>query len=223
MPDIDPVSDRTDVAPDGSPLGFYRRLPAMGEPELIHSLVPAGASILDLGCGPGRIAGPLARLGHPVTGVDNGAAMIRALPANVEGIVGDAATIRLGRRFDAVLMASHLVDDPDAGPAFARTAAAHVARDGVVIGESYPREWDPEAGVGSTSRLGDAEITLLWVRRDGDLITSEVRYGVDGNFWTQAFTARLLDESALRALLDEAGLVLGGWLGRSGWFVAGPR
>jgi hypothetical protein len=29
----------TDVAPDGSPVTFYRRLPAAGEPELIHRVI----------------------------------------------------------------------------------------------------------------------------------------------------------------------------------------
>ena len=33
---------------------------------------PVGASILDLGCGPGRIAGPLAALGHPSPGSTTG-------------------------------------------------------------------------------------------------------------------------------------------------------
>lgn len=36
-----------DVAPDGSPVAFYRRLPATGEPELIHATIGAGASVLD--------------------------------------------------------------------------------------------------------------------------------------------------------------------------------
>jgi hypothetical protein len=38
----------TDIAPDGSPLAFYRRLPPDGEPEMIHDLIPAGATILEL-------------------------------------------------------------------------------------------------------------------------------------------------------------------------------
>jgi SAM-dependent methyltransferase len=210
----------TDIAPDGSPVAFYRRIPATGEPELIHGQVPAGASILDLGCGPGRIAGPLATLGHPVTGVDNGPAMIAALPAGVEGIVADVASIRLGRQFDAVLLASHFVNDPLAGPAFAATAAAHVAPGGVVIGETFPPGWDPAAVVGRTSRLGDAEITLIRAELDGDHIDAEVRYGVDGMEWTQPFTARLLDEAALTALLAGAGLRFDGWLSRPGWFSA---
>jgi SAM-dependent methyltransferase len=180
------------------------------------------ATILDLGCGPGRIAGRLAALGHPVTGIDNGPGMIAALPAGVEGIVGDATTVRLGRRFDAVLMASHLVNDPAHGTAFARTAAAHVAAHGVVIGETYPPGWDPAVSLGRTSRLGEATITLVRARLVGDLLDAEVRYGVDGMEWGQPFTARVLDERALRAALAAAGLAFERWLERPGWFAALP-
>jgi SAM-dependent methyltransferase len=213
-------SRMTDIAPDGSPVAFYSRLPATGEPELIDALVPRSASILDLGCGPGRIAGPLAALGHHVTGVDDGAGMIAALPPEVEGVVADARTVRLGRRFDAVLLASHLVNDPDGGPAFAATAAAHLEPRGIVIAETYPPDWDPAAGVGRETRLGDARITLLRALIDDDRLEAEVRYGVDDLEWTQPFTARILDEGALRKLLDDAGLAFERWLGR---FVARPR
>ena len=211
----------SEIAPDGSPVAFYRRLPATGEPELIHAMIPAGATILDLGCGPGRIAGPLAAIGHQVTGIDDGAGMIDALPAGVEGIVGDARTIRLGRRFDAVLLASHLVNSPGGdGEAFAATAAAHLAPRGIVIGETYPPGWDPAASVGRVSHLGDAEIVLLSATLDGDRLAAVVRYGVDGVEWSQAFTARVLDEAGLRALLAVAGLGFDRWLDRPGWFVA---
>jgi len=210
-----------DVAPDGSPVAFYRRLPAMGEPELIADMLPPG-TVLDLGCGTGRIAGPLAKAGYRVTGVDNGAGMIAALPAGVEGIVADATTVRLGRSFDAVLMASHLVNDPDHGLAFARTAAAHLAPAGVVIGETYPPGWDPLAGVGRASTLGPASVTLLRAALEGDLLDAEVRYGVDGIEWTQPFVARVLDEPALRALLADAGLAFDRWLRLPGWFAARP-
>jgi SAM-dependent methyltransferase len=209
-----------DVAPDGSPVAFYRRLPAAGEPELIHAVIAPGASVLDLGCGPGRIAGPLLALGHPVTGVDDGAAMIAALPAGVEGIVADARTVRLGRRFGAVLLASHLVNDPDGGSAFVATTAAHLAPGGVVVGETYPPGWDPAASVGRETRMGDARIELLRATLSGDRIDAEVRYGVDGLSWQQAFTARLLDEAGLRDLLTRGGLAFDRWLERPGWFTA---
>ncbi len=209
-----------DVAPDGSPVAFYRRLPATGEPELVHAAVPAGGSILDLGCGPGRLAGPLVALGHPVTGVDNGAGMVAALPAGVEGVVADAATVRLGRSFDAVLLASHLVDDPALGLAFARTAAAHLAPGGVVIGETYPPGWDPAGSVGVPGRLGDATVELVAADVADGRLRAVVRYGVDGRTWEQPFEALVLDEAGLRTLLAEAGLRFDGWLDRPGWFRA---
>ena len=40
---------------DGCAVEFYALLPPMGEPEIVHAAVPAGASILELGCGTGRI------------------------------------------------------------------------------------------------------------------------------------------------------------------------
>jgi SAM-dependent methyltransferase len=209
-----------DVAPDGSPVAFYRRLPATGEPELIHAAIGAGTSVLDLGCGPGRIAGPLAALGHAVTGVDDGAGMIAALPPDVEGVVADARTVRLERRFGAVLLASHLVNAPDDGRSFLATAAAHLEPRGMVVGETYPPGWDAAATVGVETRVGDARIEMIRARLDGDLLDAEVRYGVDGLEWRQTFTARILDEAALRALLAGEGLAFERWLERPGWFVA---
>jgi SAM-dependent methyltransferase len=212
----------SEVAPDGSPVEFYLRVPAMGEPELIHATIPPGASILDLGCGPGRIGGPLAALGHRVTGVDNGPAMIAALPPGIDGIVGDASTIRLGRRFGVVLLASHLVDDLDAGAGFVATAAAHVEPGGVVIGETYPPGWDPAGSLGRESRLGDATVELLRAELHGDLLEAEVRYGVEGRAWQQPFRARIFDEAGLRTFLAAGGLAFDRWLDRPGWFLARP-
>ena len=39
------------VAPDGCAVELYALLPAMGEPEVVHAAIPAGASILELGAG----------------------------------------------------------------------------------------------------------------------------------------------------------------------------
>ena len=212
----------SELAPDGSPVEFYRRIPALGEPELIHAAIAPGSTVLDIGCGPGRLAGPLVALGHRVTGVDNGAAMIAALPVEVEGIVGDGAAIRLGRRFGAVLLASHLVNDPAAGPAFVATAAAHVEPDGVVIVETYPPGWQPAGSIGVEQSLGDARVQVLRVSVSGDLLDAEVEYGVDGRTWQQPFRARLFDEAGLRELLTAGGLAFDRWLDRAGWFVARP-
>lgn len=210
----------TDIAPDGSPVAFYRRLPTVGEPAIIHTAIGPHVHVLDLGCGPGRIAGPLEALGHPVTGIDDGPGMIAALPPGVEGIVADARTVRLGRRFGAVLLASHLVNDPDAGVAFVATAAAHLEPDGVVIGETYPPGWDPATSVGHETRMGDARIEMLWATVVDDQLEAEVRYGVDDLVWNQVFRATLLDERGLHKLLATGGLAFDRWLPQPGWFVA---
>ena len=48
------------ITNDGCAVEFYALLPAFGEPEIVHAAVPPGASILELGCGTGRILRPLA-------------------------------------------------------------------------------------------------------------------------------------------------------------------
>ncbi len=58
-------------APDGSPVELYARLAAGDEPSIVHGAIPAGATVLDLGSGAGRIAHALIALGHPVVAVDN--------------------------------------------------------------------------------------------------------------------------------------------------------
>lgn len=47
------------AAPDGSPVELYAQLPETGEGDRIAEAVPAGCSILELGCGTGRITRPL--------------------------------------------------------------------------------------------------------------------------------------------------------------------
>ena len=69
-----------EITPDGCAVDFYALLPPMGEPSIVHSAVPEGASILELGCGTGRILRPLADLGHPVLGVDESPAMLLTSP-----------------------------------------------------------------------------------------------------------------------------------------------
>jgi len=67
-------------------------------------------TILDLGCGTGGHAVPLAQRGYEVVGVDRSEAMLaqarqRAVPvAGVAFQAGDLRELDLGRRFDSVLM-----------------------------------------------------------------------------------------------------------------------
>lgn len=66
-------------------------------------------SLLDLGCGTGNHAIPLARRGYDVVGVDRAEAMLERARAKAgEGgptfELGDIREVRLGREFDAVLV-----------------------------------------------------------------------------------------------------------------------
>ncbi|CAA9543212.1 MAG: SAM-dependent methyltransferase [uncultured Sphingosinicella sp.] len=71
------------------------------------SLLPPGASVLDLGCGSGEpVARHLIESGYRVTGVDSSPsliAMCRERFLNGEWLVGDMRGLDLGRRFDGIL------------------------------------------------------------------------------------------------------------------------
>ena len=81
-----------------------------GEADFVHDLGPA--SVLDAGCGTGRVGVELARRGVEVMGVDLDPSMLavaRAKDPAVEWVEGDLATIDLGRRFDVVVMAGNVM------------------------------------------------------------------------------------------------------------------
>jgi SAM-dependent methyltransferase len=213
-----------EVTPDGSPVEIYRRLPPGGEAELIQRALAPGASILELGCGAGRITHGLVRLGHSVTAVDESAEML----AHVRGAELVQATIEeldLGRTFDAVVLASHFVNDADSDRTrrLLEVCARHAAPEGSVLIESYPAELDWEEAVGRTSRHGDVAITLTEADVDGPLVDAVVEYAVDGRSWRQPFRARMLAGPDLEAALREAGLELVRWLDEPrSWSEARP-
>lgn len=214
------------VAPDGSPVDIYRALPRPADADLVHAALPAGATVLDLGCGTGRFARALAELGHDVVAVDHEPAMLAALGGTdgVTAVLGDIGSLSLGQTFDAVLLASHLVNDDDLGPRALSVARRHLTPGGVVIGEVYALGTDWSAAVGRRSEHGPVGITITRASVQGDRLSAAVRYDLDGRTWDQPFTARLLDEAALAHRLDGSGLAFGAWLdpGRR-WFRARPR
>jgi SAM-dependent methyltransferase len=97
---------------------LYRAKDYAGEADLIERLLAkhgaAGPrSILDLGCGTGNHALPLAQRGHRVTGVDRAPGMLAqarakaatlALPHAPTFVEGDVCRLDLGQRFDVALM-----------------------------------------------------------------------------------------------------------------------
>ena len=213
---------RGPITADGCAVEVYRLLPPLGEAELIQTVLPAGATLLDLGCGVGRIASGLVERGYAVLGVDQSAEMLEHA-VGFETVQAPIAELNLGRRFDAVLLASNLVNTPDDAErgAILATAARHVASDGVVIAQWEPPEWFDRVSDGVGGTIGALRTELVDVQRNGDLLSATVRYRAGDELWTQSFTTRRFDDDALARELLGAGLSFERWLSEDrSWFTA---
>jgi SAM-dependent methyltransferase len=84
-----------------------------GEATLCASLVPAGARVLDAGCGTGRVAARLAELGYECVGIDNDPSMLaiaRDASSDVIWQLRDLADLgALGGEFDLVVAAGNVI------------------------------------------------------------------------------------------------------------------
>ena len=93
------------------------------------SLLPAGATILDIGCGSGRpIAAELVRRGYAVTGVDGSPKMLSLLRRNLPrcpAYLSDMRELSMGSRFAGLLAWDSFfhLSPSDQRPMFARFAA----------------------------------------------------------------------------------------------------
>jgi 2-polyprenyl-3-methyl-5-hydroxy-6-metoxy-1,4-benzoquinol methylase len=95
-------------------------------------------SVLDAGCGTGRVAIELARRGVEVVGVDVDASMLataRAHAPDVEWHQHDLVTLDLGREFDLVVLAGNvpLFTAPGTQAAVVAGCARHVAPHGLLV------------------------------------------------------------------------------------------
>ena len=98
-PTATPSSDAGPIAPDGSAVAMYAALPAeRAVAAMLHRALPPAGSVLDLGAGTGRLAGPLAALGHPVVAVDNSPQMLARVPAGIDTVCADIGTLALPDR-----------------------------------------------------------------------------------------------------------------------------
>ncbi|MFF4115382.1 class I SAM-dependent methyltransferase [Streptomyces sp. NPDC001714] len=212
------------ITPDGCAVELYSRLTAGAEPDIIEAAVPAGARILELGSGVGRMTHPLLERGFTVTAVDESAEML----ARVRGARTIRSTIEgldLGEKFDVVMFASFLVHTGDAEVrrGMLRTCVAHVADGGCVLiqreGADYhtkvPRERvDP----------GGYTVRILSAEPVGDGVNSvRAEYEFPDATWTQTFLARPLTREQFEDALAEAGLEVAEYLTEDGtWVKAVP-
>jgi SAM-dependent methyltransferase len=107
-----------------------------GEADLVVTFAPR--TVLDAGCGTGRVGRELARRGLTVTGVDIDAEMLAVAREKGPGSrweVGDLATVDLGTTFDAIVMAGNVMIflAPGSEGAVVANMARHLAPGGVLI------------------------------------------------------------------------------------------
>ncbi len=107
-----------------------------GEADFVVSLSPG--SVLDAGCGTGRVAIELARRGFEVVGVDRDASMLataRTRGPAITWVQADVTALDLGRTFDVVVMAGNvpLFTAPRTHAALVAGAARHVAPGGALV------------------------------------------------------------------------------------------
>ncbi|MEV4162167.1 class I SAM-dependent methyltransferase [Nonomuraea dietziae] len=156
----------------------------------------------------------LLEAGLEVVAVDESAEML----AHVRGartVCARAQELDLGERFDSVVLASYLVNLPDAAlrHELLASCARHVAEGGSVLIQWQPPEahdqW--EAGRGSERDGVGIMMTELEEVSPGTFAAT-MRYTAGERVWTQSFQSRRLTVEDLAADLARAGLALDGFL-----------
>jgi SAM-dependent methyltransferase len=114
-----------------------------GEARLIDAMVARRARVLDAGCGPGRVGGHLARLGHEVVGVDIDPVLIEAAEQDHPGptwLVADLAELDLPARgiaegFDVIVCAGNVMTflDPSTSRTVLERLSAHLRPGGRIV------------------------------------------------------------------------------------------
>jgi SAM-dependent methyltransferase len=213
------------ITNDGCAVEFYALLPTFGEPDIVHAAVPEGASILELGCGTGRILRPLAALGHPMTGADDSAEMLATSP-ELDTVLSPIETLRMDRVFDVVLLASTMINsDPETRRGFLATVRHHVRDGGIAVFQQNPPAWFEtfEDSAKERDDPGGIRYIVRSAHWEPPRMRCEIEYQVNGNTWTHAWTSYQLEDQQLAGELAAAGLRFGEWLtGNHAWFTAHP-
>jgi 2-polyprenyl-3-methyl-5-hydroxy-6-metoxy-1,4-benzoquinol methylase len=120
--------------------------------DLLAADIPAGARVLDFGCGDGRISIALRALGYDVTGADASEHMLTALTANDPDLTafqstGDNFTDHFGRRkVDAAVCLAVLIHHDYATSEHLVTALRGIVKKGGTLALDWPTSDDPAEG-----------------------------------------------------------------------------
>ncbi len=209
------------ITPDGCAVELYSRLAVEDEPDVVAGAVPAGAKLLELGCGVGRVTHSLVDRGFKVTAVDESPEMLERV-RGARTVRGAIESLDLGETFDAVLLGSILVHTGEAEVRAGMLAACrrHVAEDGCVLiqrerpgaHENLPRE--------VTGPGGGFTIRKLHSEPVGDGVRSvKVEYVFPDAVWTQTYRARPLTQEEFEQALAQADLKVDRVLTEDGTWV----
>jgi SAM-dependent methyltransferase len=211
--------------PDGCSVNLYRQLPYMGELKDIEDHLLRHTSVLELGCGTGRLCGRLQELGLHTTGVDESTEMLAHLPAGIEGINSTIEALDLARRWPAVLLPSHLINHPDPSTRrqFVEVARRHLSDNGSFYVKRHSPRWLSTVERGQIGESSGIALYADEVARDGNLVTLTIRYSAPEHVWTQKFTTCALDQHEIESLLSSCGFRRFEWFGSEAlWVAANP-
>ncbi|MDQ0931736.1 class I SAM-dependent methyltransferase [Streptomyces turgidiscabies] len=209
------------ITPDGCAVELYSRLQIGDEPDIIAAAVPAGAHILELGSGVGRMTHALLERGFTVTAVDESAEMLERV-RGARTIRSPIEDLDLRETFDVVLLASFLVHagDAEVRRGLLRTCARHLAEGGRVLIQREGADYHtnlPRERVGP----GGSTIRLVSSEPVGDGVNSvRAEYEFPDAVWTQTFLARPLTPAQFEEALGEAGLRVDRYLTQDGVWVS---
>jgi SAM-dependent methyltransferase len=191
--------------------------------ELVDGAAPDADSVLEVGCGTGRLLVRLAEEYETVVGLERSEAMaerasVRADDPGVDIVVGDATRTRLDEAFGAVVslgrVTGHFLKD-GAAERFAENCLAHLRPGGVLLFDYF-----------STERVGDDyesfdafETEDYRVERtahssipdDPDRMETEFEYEItdrrtgESATVSEAMTLRAFSHDGVRELLADAG------------------
>ena len=192
--------------------------------ELLHSVDAAPATILDVACGTGSVAMPLAKAGYEVVGVDISAEMIeeaeakaRSAGLDIEYYAQDAAKMHLDRKFDLALSlfdSLNYIADPDSLAETFKRIAEHLNPGGVLIFD-LNTEYAFTEYLFDQDNVGTDENPIYTWKSKYDkkakicTVTMEFEYrDEDGpRTFTETHVQRAYSDKEIRKMLGDAGFI----------------
>lgn len=214
IPDFGLLYDSVPLYAARQDVGFY-----------LEEAKAARGTVLEVGCGTGRILLPIARAGIPITGIDGSKQMLERCRAKLQGeratlVQHDMRDFDLGAKFDLIIapfrVVQHLTTIDDQ-LRFLATVSRHLAPQGRFIFDVFNPSFDrlvsadgvehedtPEQRLpdGRTLRRTYRIVRVRWIDQVSE---AELVYYVDGTRYVQAFEMRWYLAAELRNLLARAG------------------